>query len=403
MATPMFLPAAVASLVVLATPASDDLALRAKVMRRLELQQALKQASSPACRGLAALSLAVPPTAVLSQLEFNRKGGRWDFALSQGTKADSQTLVDALLNLGLCSAASPTAHGASCLANETVVPLTLAAADEPHVMKKREAAGLLERLEQSRTSLPDAPELESIAASELATANAVTGFVWKTGPSIAGVGVDRFELSASGTSSFVGAAGFICDLTHLRRLISVDALTLGQPRVRNGEWVVDFSVKASTWRYRSEDEMTAVSLKLSTPAAVKGADDGFDFIRTRSPFGPPVPRFAGSARRPTGTECTTEASVTPLGEAELDSYSVIFLSAHSTSPCAMVVDAEGRCHELRPNTAVGRLKVTKIDEKGITLGEFRHFADGDGKPVFHSVTLKAETTRTQPAWFCRAP
>lgn len=390
-----------------AAAAEGDEEFRSLLERRLTLIQAVRHSSeSPlVCRKLAELSQAVPPSAVLSRLAFSRSTGRWELTLSQGNPADAAAIVQRLVTKQLCStpviAPEGSAVTASCVVAESPVQVSLSAPKRrpapPEVLKV-----LREKEQERQTVIPDRPELESyqLTAQDFAQRELIAGWSSKVGPAIPGPAVDRFELSGSGSGSFFGVAGLLCSLENGRRITGIDTLELQRPRVRNGEWVVDFSVTASTWRNRREDEQQDAVVAFNEMHAPKHED--FDFLRARSPFGPPTAVFAGSTRVLTGEECRQEGPAPEPGDRELDDLAVAFVAPQGASPCAMLVDAKGECHEVRRNTKLGAggAKVTRIDAGAVTVTRFGSRA-WDGKAIRIDVALKVGARAAPPAWFCR--
>lgn len=406
-------------LITVAAPAAAKGApeeLRALVERRLKVIDALQGSTPRLCERLVELSHAMPPAAVLSRLAYTRSTGRLELALSQGTLEDARAIVQHLVTNQLCSKPVATLEGstvtASCVLEDSVQEVLLAAPTAHALQQPGEVAALRRAKEESQTILPDVPALESYEANlqDLAWKGQVRGWSAKIGPAVRGDAVDSFVVTATGSGPASGALELLCSLEASRRAIGVDAFVLEQPRVRNGEWAVDLSMTFTTWRYRPEDEQKEVlaSFRVAQQPKAAPGQQRRGFATERSPFGPPGALFAGTSLVLTGKECLKEGSALPPREGEfegreLDEFAVVFVAAKKPPLCAMIVDSKGECHELRRNTRFGPLgaKVTQIDAQAVTLTRFASSPATDGMPVAVKTALQVRGKTAAPAWFCR--
>lgn len=387
--------------------------LRALVERRLAVIDALRNSNPRTCTRLIELSHAIPSTAVLSRLRFSRADGRFEFVLSQGTEADAKALVTSLVTAGLCATPVTKVEGttisASCVmeAHETEVVLP---APKARPLAPRELEMLRERLETAQLQLPDVPQLDQYNAilEDVASRVMLKSWASKIGPAVRGDGVDRFDVSGTGSSSFHDLTEFICALEGGPRSTSLESFTLEQPRVRNGEWVVDFSMRGTIWRYRPEDELKEVRavFKVAHQPAPPGKSKLVSL--ERSPFGAPGELFAGAPLVLTGKECRQESAVLPPTDdeflkSELDDFAVVFVAPKATIPCAMLVDASGACRQIKRNTRFGPVggKVTQIDTSVVTVTHYSMSSSGDGKPYAVKRSIKVRTKSEPPSWFCK--
>lgn len=383
--------------------------LSSQIERRRNVIDALKHSTAHVCEGLVELSLAVPPPVVLSGLTFSARSGRWELTLSRGTKDDAVAILQRLAEKGLCSSPVGTTKGSVGAANCTVATSRLNVAlpapkSRPLVPGQLEA--LQQRLAESQLELPDRPELDSseLALRALGGKGLVTGWAPTIGPAVPAPAIDRFDLSGSGIASFLGVVDLVCGLESSTRITALETLELKQPRVRNGEWVVDFRLTGNTWRYRLEDEQKDLLVGFSAVQEPKRQEQKATLATERSPFGPATPVFAGSARVLKGTECRTEGAVARDAQLEgraLDEFSVAFVAAKGDASCAMLVDAQNKCHAISQNTKLGAGagKVTSIDTEAVTVTRLEVLA-GD-RLTSTKVSLKVGRSAAAPAWFCR--
>lgn len=385
--------------------------LSSQIERRRNVIDALKHSTGHVCEGLVELSLAVPAPVVLSGLTFSARSGQWELTLSRGTRDDAVAIVQRLAEKGLCSSPAGTTKGSVVAASCTVATSRLDVAlpaprSRPLVPGQLEA--LQQRLAESQLELPDRPELDrsELALRTLGGKGLVTGWAPKIGPAVPAPAIDRFDLSGSGIASFLGVVDVVCGLESSKRITALETLELKQPRVRNGEWVVDFRLTGSTWRYRLEDEQKDLLVGFSAIQEPKRHEQKTTLATERSPFGPATPVFAGSARVLKGTECRNEGAVAPSRDAQLegralDEFSVAFVAAKGDASCAMLVDAQGKCHAISLNTKLGAGagKVTSIDTEAVTVTRVEVLA-GD-RLTSTKVSLKVGRSAAAPAWFCR--
>ncbi len=394
----MFLRAAVVSLIAVALPAlaHDEADERLKRWADVIAQLRAASTSPQVCRGLSELSLELPPTAVLSSLAFDRKSGLWSVTLSHGTQADSQATIAPLVKHGLCVDPQTSAKSASCTASvQPAPPLRTPPPGEAESTKPFEPVPLNSGQQKEAFGmnvLVSASPAFDVELTSFAAAQQLRGVSWARGPAIPSGPVERFEVTAQGTGSFIRVAGLLCAFSQWGPLMSVDAFELNRPRIRNGEWVVDFAVTTSTWRYVRELASTPIRFPYPHPRRLEG--DEVDFVRTRSPFGPPAPIYAGSTRPVTGRECRDRNPTQPTADDELDSYAVAFMSDR----CVMLVDEFGGCHELAMNSRMGQFKLSRIEPNALTLVTFTQGLDS--RPLRHAVSMRTGTPKPPPAWFC---
>jgi len=391
-----------ASSATLAGEAADTTS-QAQLERRFEVLSTLRSGRFSTALP-EALFRAVPSNAVLSRVTFAAGTGELGFVLSAGKTAEADAIARAVSTVpgAVTIAATQSSQGVYGLVTfkPHLTTRTLRAATTARQTDPNDERILREKRENAQTELPDVPRLEHRKAfvdDLFARFGVSAGASVLTGPVTMGP-VDVFELSLSGSTGFDGAWALIVELSNMRRLALIDAFELKEPRLRNGEWAVTFSVRAKLFRYRVEEELEDQVLAIST-----FEDSNSEFLPlTRNPFGPPAPVFAGSAKVPPATACRTEAGATPIGKVELDALAVVYLADGVAPRCAMLVDDTGGCHLLNLNDRVESIpgaKVAHIDSTAISIVRYQLLPDGKKYPK--TIALKVATTAKPPTGFCK--
>ncbi|MFT3836585.1 MAG: hypothetical protein QM723_06280 [Myxococcaceae bacterium] len=393
----------VAALVLASTaaPAGDNAALIGKTRRWAAVLEGLPTSGSVPVT-LAELSHAVPDAVVLSRVTYDRSRARWTIELSKGSKIDALAALDRLAAAGLCAHPSVTdLKGVSASCDATLKAQTTKVGPESsYALNGRDEYGseLQRRLGALREAVPavvtgidvvggleDTLRLDEL---DLASIDRLT--TTTSGP------VDEIGFLVRGSAPFPVLWSAVQRLTAGRRRAVIEGLDLTAPRLRRGDWVVDFVLRVGVWRYRVEEEATEQAL--SSAKEDRLTPELANRIPDRNPFGPLGETFAGSLRALKGDECRQPQDVAAFDGDDLDALSVVYLGP--ASRCAMVIDDRGVCHELQLSTKVGAQRVTRIDPSAITFGSF--LTAPSGFPIKREVGLKSAPAGTKPPpWFCR--
>lgn len=377
---------------------------QAQVERRLMVGHALRSGRFSTAVP-EALFRAVPSNAVLSRVTFAAGTGELGFVLSAGKTAEADAIARAVSTVPGAVATAATQSNQGVYGLVTFKPhlttRTVRAATNVRQSDDNDERDLREKKEAAQTELPDVPRFDNRKAflDDLFARFGVSGGASAlTGPVTTGP-VDVFELSVSGSAVFDGAWALIVELSNMRRVAAIDAFELKEPRLRNGEWAVTFSIRAKLFRYRVEEELTDQVLVTRT---FEDSNRLFGPV-PRNPFGPAAPVFAGSAKVPPATACRTEAGASPIGKVELDELAVVYLADGVAPRCAMLVDDLGGCHVLNLNDRVESIpgaRVAHIDSTAISIVRYQLLPDGKRDPK--TIALNVSTTGKPPAGFCKA-
>lgn len=380
--------------------ADDDALLRARVERRHELVGHLLGWNAVSA-DLATIARLTPPTVALSRLTFARASARWTLAFSKGTRAEVDAMLAELATTGVCGnpvvTQSAAGLSATCaMASERRTRRLAAASRKYAAPSEKELAVLRDRIVQSRAQLPDELDLEDLKVQlvdSAAKGYAADVTVTVTGPRADGP-LDVYGIVMTGTASLPGVWSTVANVAAQRRLVAIDLVDLTAPRVKNGEWVVDFTLHADTYRYRVEEEAQAQSFTVYAIGPKRTA--AVDALPP-SPFGDDALAVAGSRRALNGTECRTEGKPSPLQGFEPDAVALAYVVE---SRCAMLVDDQNGCHEVKLNERWGAGKVTAISADAVTVT--RLFQAVEGRVLPQRIVLKGPARSKPPAWFCRA-
>lgn len=368
--------------------------LRMRTERRLALHDGLRGGGFNVAT-IGALTRALPPKAVLSRLAFDSGSRALSFTLSTGAKADVEAVLAALLKVRACEAPVATETTGTCTVEQRLARARLKPGIDGKTVTYRpgEAEVLSQRLSEAQTEVPDAPGLAELDAqlADVALRNSVVGFKPTRSEPVTQGPVDVYSLALRGTAGFDGAASLMLDVQNLRRIVWVDGFELTDPKLKNGEWAVTFTIRARTFRYRVEEESKAQDLAQDTVAR---GDATYAAI-TRNPFGPDAPVFAGSAKIPDAKACRVQGKATPVGDLEMDALAVVYVG----DTCAMLVDDQGGCHLLKSNERVPWLPGAKAVITPEAVTAVGYFIEPDGKPRKKVLTLKTAPVAKPPAWF----
>jgi hypothetical protein len=149
--------------------------------RRLAIHRQLVDASGNGCAFLASLSKNTPAPVVLSRLAYSRVPGTFSIELSEGTTADAEELLGALVTAKLCS--SPSAKVEKGVVKGSC---SCASSTDKHTIKSSTRLGSgsddgvvsvkKTQLDGTKTLLPETPMLEEFEATarELASKYALS-------------------------------------------------------------------------------------------------------------------------------------------------------------------------------------------------------------------------------------
>ncbi|MBL8955774.1 MAG: hypothetical protein JNK82_33680 [Myxococcaceae bacterium] len=374
--------------------------LRAKVERRLKLLHALGIGDDPAVTELESLARAVPAGVALARLTYSRAASRWSLELARGSTEDLAAMLVKLSSQGVCKSREVTQSAAGVVSGSCGIeagvatewlPAAAAALKAPSEAEQRV---LLGNLEAARTRVPDEPRLDELKL-QLADA-AAHGFAWGvnvdvTGPKPNGA-VDVYDVTMTGKASFIGAWATLSQLANLQRVIKIDFADFSAPRIENGAWSVDFTLHADAFRYREGEEGAEQELRVFHRPAGPAPGDGLP----PNPFGDDTTVTGGSPQAAKADACRTEGASTPLEGLELDALALVYVKP---GRCAMLVDTQGGCHEVRRNTRWGSGKITDVGPRGATLTRYVPLRSGRASPL--KVVLAGAPVAKPPAWFCR--